>query len=74
MQDDPESCKYVTQCMLDGPNTETSEVHYTRGTQSNAQMAKPPPNSPYADQNQWLNVLGWWLGMHSNEAHAMAGK
>ena len=46
MQDGPESCKYVTQCMLDGPNTETSEVRYTRGTQSNAQMEKPTPNKP----------------------------
>ena len=46
MQDGPESCKYVTQCMLDGPNTETSEVCFTRGTQSNAQMEKPAPKRP----------------------------
>ena len=46
IKDGPETCKYVTQCMLDGPGTETSEVRYTRGTQSNAQMAKLTPNSP----------------------------
>ena len=46
MQDGPESCKHLTQCMLDGPDTETSEVHYTRGTQSNAQMAKPTQTDP----------------------------
>ena len=57
MQDGPESCKYVTQCMLDGPNTETSEAHYTRGTQSNAQMTQPAPNSPYASPRQWENGL-----------------
>ena len=51
MQDGPESCKHLTQCMLGGPNTETSEVDYTIGMQSNTQMAKPAPNSPYAGQN-----------------------
>ena len=48
MQDGPETCKHLTQCMLDGPNTKTSEVDYTIGTQSNAQMTQPAPNSPYA--------------------------
>ena len=74
MQDGPKSCKCLTQCMLDGPDTETSEMDYTIGMQNNAQMMEPTPNSPYADQNQWQNVLGWWLGMHSSEAHAMVGK
>ena len=46
MYNGPESCKYVTQCMLDGPNTETSEVRYTIGTQSNARMEKPTLNRP----------------------------
>ena len=46
MQDGPESCKHHTQSMLDGPDNETSEVHYTRGTQSHAQMPQPAPNSP----------------------------
>ena len=64
----------LMQCMLIGSSTETSDAHYTRGMQSNAQMMKPTPNSPYSDQNQWQNVLGWWLGMHSNQAHALAGK
>ena len=32
--------------MLDGPNTETSEVDYTRGMQSDAQMTKPPQTVP----------------------------
>ena len=40
-----------------GPNTETSEAHYTRGTQSNAQMTQPAPNSPYAGPRQWENGL-----------------
>ena len=57
MQDGPESCKYLTQCILVGPNTETSEAHYTRGTQSNAQMTQPAPNSPYAGLRQWENGL-----------------
>ena len=46
MHNGPESCKHFTRFMLDGPNTETSEVRYTRGTQSNAQMEKPTPNRP----------------------------
>ena len=46
MQDGPESCKHLTQCMLDGPNPETSEVDYTRGIQSNAQMAYQPQTDP----------------------------
>ena len=60
--------------MKRGSRNETSEEHYTRGMQSNAQMMKPTPNRPDAGQNQWQNVLGWWLGMHSNEAHAMVDK
>ena len=52
MRDGLESCKHLTQCMLDGPGTETSEVHYTRGTHSNAQMTQPAPNSPYAGPRQ----------------------
>ena len=43
--------------MLDGTITETSEVYYTRGMQSDAQMTKPIPNSPYADPTQWQNGL-----------------
>ena len=74
MQDDPESCKHFIQCMLDGPNTETSEAHYTRGMQSNAQMTKPAPNTPYAVPKQWENGLKWWLKMHGNEAHVMVQK
>ena len=46
MQDGPESCKHLTQCMLDGLNTETSEVDYTTGLQRNTQMAKPSPKVP----------------------------
>ena len=57
MQDGPESCKQLTRCMLDGTITETSEVHYTRGMQSDAQMTKPTPNSPYVDPKQWQNGL-----------------
>ena len=57
MQDGPESCKHFTQCMLDGLNTETREVCYTRGTQSNAQMTQPAPNSPYAGPRQWEDGL-----------------
>ena len=49
-------------------------MQYTIDMQSNAQMMKPTPNSPYANLNQWQNVLGWWLGMHLHEAHAMAHK
>ena len=60
--------------MLDDPNTETSGMDYTIGMQNNAQMMKPTLNSHCTDQNQWQNVLGRWLGMHSNEAHPMAGK
>ena len=48
MQDGPESCKHLTQCMLDGPDIETSEVHYTRGTQSSSQMTQPALKSPNA--------------------------
>ena len=57
MQNGPESCKHLTQCMLDGLDTETSEVHYTRGTQSNAQMTQPAPKSPYAGPRKWENGL-----------------
>ena len=57
MQDGPKTCKHLPQCKLEGPNTETSEVHYTRGTQSNAQMIEPAPNSPYAGPRQWENGL-----------------
>ena len=46
IKDGPETCKYVTQCKLGGSGTETSEVRYTRGTQSDAQMEKPTPNRP----------------------------
>ena len=52
MQDGPESCKHLTQCMLDGPNTETNEVNYTIGMQSDPQMMKPTPNRPYAGPKQ----------------------
>ena len=51
IQDGSESCKQLTRCMLDGTITETSEVHYTRGMQSDAQMTKPTPNSPMQTQN-----------------------
>lgn len=74
MHNGPESCKHFTQCMLDGPNTETSEVRYTRGMQSDAQMTKPPQNSPYADQISGKYGLKWWLKMQRNEAHAMVYK
>ena len=74
MQDSPESCKHLTQCMLDGPNTETSEVDYTIGMQNNTQMAKPAANSPYAGQNSSKYGLKWWLAKHENEAHAMVQK
>ena len=74
IQNGPESCKQLTRCMLDGINTETSEVHYTRGMQSDAQMTKLTPNSPYADPKQWQNGLKWWLAMHKNEAHTIAQK
>ena len=57
IQNDPESCKELMLCMLNGSNTETSEVHYTRGMQSNAQMNKPTPNSPYAGPKKWQNGL-----------------
>ena len=46
IKDYPETCEYVTQCMLDDPGTEISEAGYTRGTQSNAPMEKPTPNRP----------------------------
>ena len=39
----PETCKYGTQSKLRGPGTETNEVRYTRGTQSNAPMKKTNP-------------------------------
>ena len=57
MQDGPESCKHLTLCMLDSPDPATSEVHYTRGTQSTARMAHPAPNRPYAGPRQWENGL-----------------
>ena len=56
-KDGPETCIYVTHCKLGGPGTETSEVRYTRGTQSNAPVAKPIPNRPWAGLKQWENSL-----------------
>ena len=50
--------------MLDGPNTETSEVRYTRGIQINAQLEKPAPNRPLAGPRQWEK----WTKMMAQKA------
>ena len=52
LQNDSESCKQLTQRMLNGSSIETSEVHYTIGMQSDAQMMKPTPNRPYVGPKQ----------------------
>ena len=46
MQDGPESCKHLTQCMLDGPNTETSEMDYTIGMQAILKWPNQPQTVP----------------------------
>ena len=78
IQNGPESCKQLMLCMLNGSNTETSEMHYTRGMQSNAQMNKPTQIVPMQaqssgkmdlNQNEWASATPKSVAIHDeNEA------